>query len=349
MATNEPFVSVVTPVYNTADYLREAIESVLAQSYGNFEYIISDNCSTDGSSEIAHEYASLDNRVRVIDHADFLSQSGNYNRALRLISPAAKYCKMVQADDWIFPDCLREMIRVAEIDREIAIVGAYELAGPHVKCQGLTCSRPSEPCTIVPGREACRMYLLHKKYLFGTPTNLMYRADFVRSRDRFFREDRIHPDSDLCFELLGQYKFGFVHSVLSFSRVDNMSITGAMRDFEPDARDAYVFMRDYGRLHLTDGEYARCWPKAKKEYYDLLAYHMLRVRDKKFWEFHEESFRIADDRLNRGALLLLQLPRVLRWIGNPLSTLEGAARALTGRWRRRDAGLIEEARKKSEA
>ena len=144
----------------------------------------------------------------------------------------------------------------------------------------------------------------------------------VRSRDRFFREDSIHPDSDLCFELLGQYKFGWVHSVLSFTRVDNLSISSAIQDFQPDARYEYLLLRNYGRLHLTDVEYARCLVKARKEYYGLLAYHVFRVRDKKFWEFHEEAFRIADDRLNWGALLLLQIPRVLRWIGNPLSTLE---------------------------
>ena len=199
MSANEPFVSIVTPVYNTADYLREAIEGVLAQSYSNFEYIVSDNCSTDGTSEIAHEYERLDKRVRVVDNAEFLPQGGNYNRAVRLISPAAKYCKIAQADDWIFPDSVRELVRVAELDPAIAIVGSYQLAGDRVDCRGLYCKRPSEPHTIVSGREACRMYLLGGKYLFGTPNCLLYRADLVRSRERFFREDSIHGDSEALF------------------------------------------------------------------------------------------------------------------------------------------------------
>ena len=55
-----PLVSVVTPFYNTASYLAQCIESVLKQSYSEFEYILMDNCSTDGSSEIAETYARRD-------------------------------------------------------------------------------------------------------------------------------------------------------------------------------------------------------------------------------------------------------------------------------------------------
>jgi glycosyltransferase involved in cell wall biosynthesis len=341
MSTNEPFISVVTPVYNTADYLREAIESVLAQSYGNFEYIISDNCSTDGSSEIAHEYERLDKRVRVADHAEFLPQGGNYNRAMRLISPAAKYCKMVQADDWIFPDSVRELVRVAELDPAIAIVGSYQLAGSHVQCRGLVCNRPSEPYTMVSGREACRMYLLEGKYLFGTPNCLLYRADLVRGRERFFREDSIHDDSELCFEVLGQYKFGFVHSILSSARLGNPSTSSDIEDFFPDLRHAYIIMVKYGRLHLTEAEYAYHLERTRKEHYRWLAYNVFRRRDKRFWDFQEEGFRIAGDRLKWRTLLLLQVPRVGRLIGNPLSTLQSAAQLVIGRLRRRDASPIE--------
>jgi len=341
MSANEPFVSVVTPVYNTADYLREAIESVLAQSHSNFEYIISDNCSTDGTSEIAHEYERLDKRVRVVDHAEFLPQGGNYNRAVRLISPAAKYCKIAQADDWIFPDCLREMIRIAELDREIAIVGSYQLAGPRVDCRGLVCNRPSEPYTIVSGREACRMYLLEGKYLFGTPNCLLYRADLVRSRERFFREDSIHGDSELCFEVLGQHKFGFAHSILGWARLGNRSISRSSENFYLDVRHAYIIMVRYGRLHLTEAEYAYHLAKTRKEHYQWLAYNMFRRRDKEFWDLQEEGFRMAGDRFNRRTLLLLQIPRVARWFGHPLSTLQTAAQLVTSRLRRRDASPIE--------
>ena len=63
---SQPLVSIVTPVYNEAEYLAECIESVLAQSYQNWEYTIVDNCSKDGSAEIARHYAGKDRRIRLV-------------------------------------------------------------------------------------------------------------------------------------------------------------------------------------------------------------------------------------------------------------------------------------------
>jgi glycosyltransferase involved in cell wall biosynthesis len=101
--TSEPLVSVVTPAYNEEEYIAECIESVLAQTYQNWDYTVVNNCSKDKTLEIARRYAAKDPRIRVHDNEQFLEMIPNHNVAIRQISPASKYCKVVLADDRIFP------------------------------------------------------------------------------------------------------------------------------------------------------------------------------------------------------------------------------------------------------
>src|SRR5512132_1578633 len=107
-------VSVVTPAYNEERYLRECIESVLAQTYTHWDYTIVNNCSTDRTLEIAQEYAARDPRIRIHNNETFVPVIANHNIAFRNISPQSKYCKVVGADDWLYPECLEKMVGLAE-------------------------------------------------------------------------------------------------------------------------------------------------------------------------------------------------------------------------------------------
>src|SRR5580704_12459641 len=158
-----PFVSIVTPVHNEAEHLAECIESVLAQTYQNWDYTIVDNCSTDGSTEIANRYAEKDRRIRVSRNHELLPIIRNHNAALRRISDSSKYCKIVFADDFIFPECIDRMVAVAEDHPSVGIVSAYSLVGEEIKCVGL----PYQT-TAANGREVCRKHWLERRYLWGS-------------------------------------------------------------------------------------------------------------------------------------------------------------------------------------
>jgi len=159
---SEPFVSVVTPVYNDEPYLEECIRSVLAQSHQDFEYIISNNHSKDRSGEIAADYAAKDSRIRVVSPPEFSPQAKNFNFALSQIDGRAKYCKMLLSDDWMYPLCLQQMIEVAESNPRIVLVSAYRLIGDKPDCFGVPVERSS-----FPGKEACRWQLLGTAFLSG--------------------------------------------------------------------------------------------------------------------------------------------------------------------------------------
>ena len=134
-------------------------------------------------------------------------RSRTINVGLRQISPASKYCKIVFADDWIFPECLERMVAVGEQHPSVGIVGAYGLQGRQVMWAGLP--YPSE---LVPGREICRKLYLENLYVFGTGTSLLYRASLVRSRDPFYNESNLHADSEVCFDSPQGLRFRFRQS-----------------------------------------------------------------------------------------------------------------------------------------
>src|SRR5882672_9155325 len=119
-------VSILTPVYNGAEYLADCIESVLAQDFGDFEYTVLNNCSTDVSLEIANSYARKDRRLQVRTNRTFVSAIENHNLAFSLVPPHHKYCKIVSADDWITPDCLGKMVALAEAQPTIGLVGCHQ-------------------------------------------------------------------------------------------------------------------------------------------------------------------------------------------------------------------------------
>lgn len=314
-----PFVSFVTPFYNTGKFLAECIESALRQTYQNWEYILVDNCSTDGSSEIAAQYASwFPDKIRVIHTESFLSQVQNYNFALTCISPESKYCKMVQADDWLFPDCVRSMVEVAEAHPSVGIVGAFQLDGDGVQLDGLPYPNPE-----VSGREACRLYFLKNLYLFGTPTSLLLRSELIRSRTPFY-EERYAPfeDAHVCFDLLRTWNFGFVHQVLTYSRLDDESMVSRARalGFLHFYRISAVIA--HGRDYLSDEEYTRCLKVAEHRYFLYLSRCALRGRNREFWEFHRNELASINYSFKRRHLW--------KWI--PRALLEKAWEAFWAAW-----------------
>ena len=193
-----PLVSVVTPFYNSADTLARCIESVLAQSCGDFEYILADNCSTDGSGEIAGAFAQRDNRIRYMHCAQHLPQIPNYNRALRQISPQAAYCKLVQADDLIYPACLEKMTGLAMANPSIGLVSAVRRVNDVLEVFPAAVIRDA----VMSGREVCRGTLEDRFFAFGSMTTVMYRADLVRARPDFYNIETPFPDTDVACDLL---------------------------------------------------------------------------------------------------------------------------------------------------
>lgn len=294
MSNDMPLVSVVTPVYNGEKYLTKCIESVLEQTYRNFEYIVVNNCSTDKSLQIAEHYAKKGHRIRIYNNKKFLSALENSNHALRQIAKESKYCKIVHADDWIYPECIEKMVALAENYPSIGVVGAYILTGAKVQCAGL-------PYTdkVIPGKEICRSRLLGGPYLFGSPTSTLIRADIVRSRKNFYNKNSLHSDVEVMFEILQDFDFGFVHQVLTFTRIHDESRTATIaKRFNTNRLEGLAMLKKYGPVFLTSEECEYQFNKKLDQYYQSLAYKPSRLLKKKFIEYQQEELEKIGYRLS---------------------------------------------------
>lgn len=316
-----PFVSVVTPFYNTREYLSECIESVLRQTYQNWEYVLVDNCSDDGSSQIAAQYACrFPDKIRLICTESFLTQVQNYNFALSCISSNSRYCKMVQADDLLFPDCIQKMLEVALPRPNVGIVAAYLLEGDKIRLDGLPYPSPE-----LLGRHVGRLYFLEDTYLFGSPTSLLVRSDLIRSRIPFF-EERYAPfeDGHACFDLLRACDFGFVHQVLTYSRDDNGGIMSRVSRFGLKLFLHLSMLVAHGKDYLSKEEYDLCLKCAEREYFIHLtkAACALRPESRDFWEFHRTGLASINYSLGWRSLW--------KWV--PRAILEKSWDAFWRRW-----------------
>jgi glycosyltransferase involved in cell wall biosynthesis len=324
-----PLVSVVTPVYNGEHHLRDCIESVLAQTYPNWDYTICNNCSPDRTLEIAQEYANKDPRIRIHNNDTFVHVNENHNIAFRSISPQSKYCKLVAADDWIFPECIERMVRVAEEHPSVAIVGSYGLCEAKVVFDGLP-----YPSTVVSGRELFRRslhgFIWGGPYFFGGPSSMLYRSDIVRSRQAFFDVDNLHADSEVCFEFLQHLDFGFVHQVLTLTRerVRKNSMTSLSTTFKTELPSVLHLLVRYGPIYLSEEELKHMIRGLLRNYYGCLGEQVYRRHQRNFWEFHQKKLAELGYPLSKTRLAASAALFFLKFLVSPKRVVASVRRRL---------------------
>jgi glycosyltransferase involved in cell wall biosynthesis len=315
-------VTVLTPVYNGADYLPECIESVLAQSFTDWSYVIVDNKSTDRTLEIAHRYAQADERIRVVANDTFLSMPSNFNRAFGLVPVDSRYVKVVCADDWIMPTCLAELVRHADRHPSVGVVVCHQQSGERVLWRGL----PPE-VDFLPGREACRLGLLQGVHILGSPTASLYRADMIREGP-FFPNESPHCDTSACYEKLDRWDFGFVHKVLSVERVHARQISSRLSDVAA-GNVAYVeVLVLYGPRYLDEPERSARFAEVYSEYCRGLGLGVLNLKGKEFWDYQRGELEKLGLEIDYGLVLRGALASMLANAARPAAAVRKLKAAL---------------------
>lgn len=119
MAERKPQLSIGMPAYNSEAYLHSALDSILGQSFGDFELIIADNGSTDATEEIVQSYASSDSRISYSRNEKNLGATANYNAVAR--RARAKYFKWASSNDICKPDFFEKCVQLLDENPEVVL------------------------------------------------------------------------------------------------------------------------------------------------------------------------------------------------------------------------------------
>jgi len=318
MESQDKLVSVVTPVYNGALYLDECIQSVVRQTFRNFEFIIVDNCSTDESFEMAKSAAAGDQRIKAIRSDDHVGPIQNWNRALGYVSDRASYIKFVHADDWLFDTCIERMVGLAEQNERIGLVSAYRLEEDRVSLDRLpteTSHSPGVDTFTMDGRAVARAILIGNVSVLGSPTSVLLRTRNMGQMDQFFSTEFLHADKEADLRILQGADFGFVKQVLTYTRRHNESVTSLTNSLDTRRQENLLLLRKYGKGFLSDEDYQLAWDRELGRYYRFLARNIGIGKGVRFWESHLQNLSRAGSPLNRARLYRAF---VRRWL-NPLN------------------------------
>jgi len=121
MTKKDPLVSVVMPAYNAEKFIGDAIESILNQTFKDFEFIIVDDCSKDKTWKIIQDYAKKDERIVPVKNEENLKTTATLNKGINLSK--GKYLVRMDADDWSYPYRIQEQVNFMEKYPDIVVSG----------------------------------------------------------------------------------------------------------------------------------------------------------------------------------------------------------------------------------
>ncbi|MEL7661272.1 glycosyltransferase family 2 protein [Acetobacterium wieringae] len=198
-----PKISVIMLTYNRENLVGRAIESILNQSFSNFEFIIVNNGSTDQSGAIADKYASKDSRISVIH-----CRRGNIGsgRNIGLDVSKGEYISFIDDDDYVDPDFLEFLYNLAVLNNaDISICGSFIVGFDKIK-NGYVFDK----MYIMNAIQATEEFLKRKLYSAGMPMKLIHRS--LLNNIRFF-EDNVYEDIRTTYRYFANAKTVAVHGV----------------------------------------------------------------------------------------------------------------------------------------
>lgn len=245
---HEPLVTVLMPVYNGAKYLREAVESILHQSFADYEFLIINDGSSDATQSILESYA--DGRIRVLVNGTNQGISAALN--LGLAQARGKYIARQDADDVSHPDRLARQVAVLEADSTVALLGT--------QCR---MRRVQSAARRSPLRRALDHEAIKFQALFGNPfvhTSVMYRRAVAWTQlCGYSPAYRICQDYDLWLRMQQQHRVANLDEYLVDLRDHAESISRNPTSQDASARE--LLLQANMQLLISDCSGLQAWPQ----------------------------------------------------------------------------------------
>ena len=281
MANRSPKVSIGMPVYNGEKYIEEAIDSILSQTFEDFELIICDNASIDDTREICRAYAHNDDRVQYVLNEKNLGAAGNYNRTLELAT--APYFRWACDDDVLKPTNLERCVEVLDRRSNVVLVAPRTLAvdGEGMEWPSQEWLRRLDLQSSLPSERFAEFLQAYSWLGCGSQLFGLMRTDILRKTGGL--GNYVSSDIVLIGEMSLRGKFAEVDEVLFLKRVhEGDSVNG--NDFEVDKMTEFIdpeskgktqwlefrwvseFMKTVGRVPMSSTERRACYRKFLRQY-----------------------------------------------------------------------------------
>jgi len=275
-----PKVTVCMPVFRGGKFLAEAIESVLAQNFRDFELQVVDDCSGDGTDEVVREYVSGDSRVIYKENDSNLGMVANWNQCLEMAR--GQYVKFIFQDDiFTCPESLGKMVRILDDDPAVSLVASCrQLINGHsevVKEESFFRSSVSAN-----GLDIIRYCLLKHGNVIGEPSAVLFRKH--QAARGFSLKYRQIVDLEMWFHLLEQGRFVYIVEPLCGFRVHSgqqtlKNIRNLVHVDDFDHLYSDYFLKQYvnlsypAREHIRFHQYYNLWKHVRRKRYNRKLYN----------------------------------------------------------------------------
>lgn len=245
----EQFISIALPVRNGANFLAEALDSILAQTWGDFTLHVSDNASDDATPDILADYAARDARVQVSRSEVPLSQVDNTNRAVGLAE--TPWVKLFCHDDLMSADCLALLVdAIAQLEgTNVALIGNDER---HLFTTGyLSDADPEGPLEIIAGHQALRQRFSRTASVGRSVPSITTAT--VR-KDAFFAQGGfdgryVYFEIFRWYLMLVDYDYAYLPAALTVNRIHGRQVASLARATLRQAADYRLFVSEFLAQH----------------------------------------------------------------------------------------------------